>query len=123
MVEALSLPLHGMLELKDGSSQVVSDVWSWRALACLVAIRVVECKKAISADTGVPVEDVIVPPGYVLHNDGISDCHKALKATYLPAIKRGWEHKHGRPFVQKSKFWTDGCDIRGACPEIPLSSK
>ena len=114
--EGLTLPLHGMIELADGSHQVVDDLSTFRAVACLLNIRLKHAKAAIAATENISVDAVVVPPDYVLPNDAITACHRELREHYLPAIQAAWEQKHQRPFALKSKADPAGCDLRGACP-------
>ena len=48
----LHLPLHGMLQLRDGSTQVVDELWTFRAVACLLQIREQQAKILIAAGSG-----------------------------------------------------------------------
>ena len=116
----LHLPLHGMLQLRDGSTQVVDEQWAFRAVGCLLLIREQVAKNMIAAASGGAVSPAaaIVPLDYVMPNDGISECHRRLRELYEPAIRANWESKHGRPFVLKSKSEPKGCNMHSACPTI-----
>jgi hypothetical protein len=105
-----------MIELADGSHQVVDEVTSFQAVAALLTIRLKHAKAAIAATDNLSIDDVVVPPDYVLPNDAITACHRELKELYLPAIRSGWEQKHRRQFTVKSSKDPAGCDLRGACP-------
>ena len=116
------LPLHGMLQLRDGSTQVVDEEWTFRAVACLLQIREEVAKILIAAESGGAVSPAaaVVPLDYVMPNDGLTECHHRLRMVYEPAIRLSWEMKHGRPFVVRSRAEPKGCNFIGACPAIPL---
>jgi len=114
----LTLPLHGMIQLSEGSTAVVDEHWTFRAVACLLGIRLRKAQACIALESGGAVSptDVIVPPDFVMPNDWMTECHRELKELYMPAIKAAWELRHGRSFVEKSKQEPKGCDTRSACP-------
>ena len=104
-----------MIELADGSYQVVDDDSSFRAVATLLEIRAKHAKAAIAATDGVDASEIVsIPPDYVLPNDYISACHRDLKALYLPLIKANWVRRHGGEFSLQSKSNPFGCNLRGA---------
>ena len=116
----LHLPLHGMLQLRDGSTQVVDEQWTFRAVACLLQIREDVAKSLIAAASGGAISPAaaVVPVDYVMPYDGITECNKHLRALYEPAIRHNWETKHTRAFVLKSKTEPKGCNMHSACPAI-----
>ena len=116
----LHLPLYGMLQLRDGSTQVIDQQWTFRAVACLLQIREKQAKRVISTASGGAVSPAaaVVPVDFVMPNDGITECHRELQELYASAIRQNWEAKHGRPFVVYSKNEPNGCKIRPACPFI-----
>ena len=116
----MHLPLHGMLQLHDGSTQVVDEQWTFRAVACLLQVRELVAKIMIATASGGAVSPAtaVVPVDYVMPNDGLTECHQRLRKIYEPAIRSNWESKHGRPFVLKSGSEPKGCNMHTACPAI-----
>ena len=116
----MHLPLHGMLQLIDGSTQVVDEQWTFRAVACLLQIREQVAKSLIARESGgaVSLAAATIPVNYVMPNQGMTQCHGLLRELYEPAIRANWERKHGRAFVLRSKGEPTGCNIHGACPAI-----
>ncbi len=113
---AWSLPLHGMLELADGSYQVVDDRHTYKALVNVLQVRDKHARRALSARLGITTSEVTVPPGYILPNTYMTEAVRELRNQYMPLIKQSWENRHQRTFTLRTRRDTTGCNIHSACP-------